>query len=397
MKGQLCHTSVSLYIYKEMALQGIRVVEMAGLAPAPFCGMILSDFGAKVLRVDRPHTLNMDRLSRGKQSIVVDLKRKEGVDTVKRLCQKADVFLEPYRPGIMEKLGLGPEVLMKDNPRLVYARMTGFGQSGSLSASAGHDINYIAVSGLLSMLGRKGERPYPPMNLLADFAGGGLICALGIILSLFERQTSSRGQIVDANMVQGSAYLGSWMWSSRDLPGLWGQLRGENSLDGGAAFYDVYETQDGKFMSVGALEPQFFHNLLQGLNIDATEVSQFGDQSEMRNTFQEVFKTRTRDEWSQIFSQLDACVQPILGWEEAHKHPHNIKLGTFLQNPNTGKPEPAPAPRLSRTPGVGEALPQPKIGQDTVAVLKDSGFSLKEIEHLLREGVIEESKTKSKL
>lgn len=372
-------------------------MEMAGLAPAPFCGMILSDFGARVIRVDRPRAPNIDRLSRGKQSVVVDLKRKEGADIVKRLCQTADVLLEPYRPGIMEKLGLGPEILMKENPRLVYARLTGFAQSGSLSTKAGHDINYIAISGLLSMLGRKDERPYPPLNLLADFAGGGLICALGIVLALLERQTSGKGQIVDANMVHGSAYIGSWMWTSQDLPGVWGQPRGENTLDGGAAFYDVYETQDGKFMAVGAIEPQFFRGLLQGLNIDASEVSQFGDQAEMRKKFQEVFRTRTRDEWAQIFSQLDACVQPVLDREEAPALPDNISSKSFLRNPVTNRPEPAPAPRLSRTPGAGEVLPCPGMGQDTASVLLELGLSNDDIGRLLKDGIVVDSQNKSKL
>ncbi|KAK7115519.1 alpha-methylacyl-CoA racemase-like [Littorina saxatilis] len=380
-----------------MALRGIRVVEMAGLAPAPFCGMILSDFGAKVIRVDRPNAPHVDQLARGKQSIVVNLKKAEGAKVVERICRSADVLLEPYRPGVMEKLGLGPDTLLEENPRLIYARLSGFGQSGPLASSAGHDINYIAISGLLSLLGRKGERPYPPINLLADFAGGGLLCALGIVMSLLERQTSGRGQVVDANMVHGSAYLGSWMWKSRDLPGVWQGDRGENLLDGGAAFYDVYETQDGKYMSVGALEPQFFQGLLQGLNLDPTQISQMNDQTELRRRFQEIFKMRTKSEWTEIFSKLDACVQPVLELDEAPHHPHNWFSNNFIQDKDTGTPEPAPAPRLSRTPGVAEVLPQPLPGQDTVTVLKESGLDKDEVSRLLKEGVVMENKEKSKL
>ncbi|XP_076465165.1 alpha-methylacyl-CoA racemase-like [Babylonia areolata] len=381
-----------------MALKGIRVVEMAGLAPAPFCGMILADFGARVIRVDRPNTADMDRLARGKQSVVVDLKKETGADVVRRLCGSADVLLEPYRPGIMEKMGLGPDILMKDNPGLVYARLTGFGQSGPLSKRAGHDINYIAISGLLSTLGRKGERPYPPINLMADFAGGGLLCALGIVMALFERHTSGLGQVIDVSMAQGSAYLGSWLWMSQNLPGLWGRPRGENLLDGGAAFYDVYETQDGKFMSVGCLEPKFFQDLLQGLNIDAAEVSQMDDQVAMRQKFQDVFKTRTQDQWSETFSKLDACVEPVLGREGAADHPHNRATHTFLPNPSTGKPEPAPAPRLSRTPGIDEVLPQPRFGQHTVSVLLEAGMVREEIDRLLKEGtVVDNGQQKAKL
>ncbi|KAL8625439.1 hypothetical protein ACOMHN_018584 [Nucella lapillus] len=381
-----------------MALKGIRVVEMAGLAPAPFCGMILSDFGAKVIRVDRPNGPNVDCLGRGKRSVIVDLKQRQGTDLVRRLCQKADVLLEPYRPGVMEKMGLGPDILMKDNPRLVFARLTGFSQSGPLAKSAGHDINYIAISGLLSMLGRQGERPYPPINLLADFAGGGLLCAFGIVTALLERHTSGLGQVIDANMTQGSAYLGSWLWKSQDAIGIWGRPRGANLLDGGTAFYDVYETKDGKFMSVGSLEPQFFQALIQGLNLDTAELSQMSDQVELRKKFQDTFKTKTREEWSEIFTKHDACVQPILEKDEASKHPHNQATQSFLPNPATGRDEPAPAPQLSRTPGVSEVLPQPRMGQHTALVLQEMGLSREEISGLVKEGVVmEDDQAKAKL
>lgn len=374
-----------------MALKGVRVIEMAGLAPAPYCGMILADFGARVIRVDRPNAADMDRLARGKQSVIVDLKQKKGTDIFRRLCQNADVLLDCYRPGIMEKMGLGPAILMKDNPRLVYARLTGFGQAGPLAQSAGHDMNYIAISGLLSVLGRKGERPYPPINLLADFAGGGLLCAFGIVTALFERQTSGQGQVIDASMTHGSAYVGSWMWTSQNLPFIWGRERGMNALDGGTAFYNVYETKDGKFMSVGALEPHFFQALLQGLNISGTEFPQTSDQAAMRRKFQDAFKSKTQEEWSEIFSKLDACVQPILELDKAAEHPHNQATQTFLRNPVTGKDEPAPAPQLSRTPGISEVLPQPRMGQDTVSVLQETGLGREEIAGLLKEGVVMEA------
>lgn len=371
-----------------MALKGIRVVEMAGLAPAPYCGMILADFGAKVIRVDRPNAQDLDRLARGKQSVIVDLKKEKGPDVVKRLCHSADVILEPYRPGIMEKMGLGPDSLMKENPRLVYTRLTGFGQSGPLANRAGHDINYIAISGILSVVGRKEERPYPPVNLMADFAGGGMVCALGIVMALLERHTSGHGQIIDANMVQGSAYVGSWLWRAQSLPGVWGKPRGRNALDGGAAFYDVYETRDGKFVSVGALEPHFFQALLKGLNLDPAEVSQMSSQSALRQKFSDIFKTKTREEWAGIFSGKDACVQPVLDLDEAASYTQNQAIGTFLHDPSTGKAEPAPAPRLSRTPGVSEVLPQPALGQDTVPALLEAGLDRAEVSRLLEEGVV---------
>ncbi|KAG7164980.1 Alpha-methylacyl-CoA racemase-like [Homarus americanus] len=237
-----------------MALRGVRVVEMAGLAPAPFCGMIMADFGASVIRIDKPNAPDIDSLGRGKRSIIVDVKKPEGRNIVKKLCSNSDVLIEPFRRGVMEKIGLGPKELKEDNSRLIYARLTGFGQSGPYADMAGHDINFVAISGLLSMLGRKEGPPTPPINLLADFAGGGLMCALGITLALFERSKSDQGQVIDANMVDGAAYTGSWLYSSRDMP-LWCKPRGRNWLDSGAHFYDTYETSDGRYMAVGAVEP----------------------------------------------------------------------------------------------------------------------------------------------
>ncbi|KAG5834091.1 hypothetical protein ANANG_G00257580 [Anguilla anguilla] len=245
---------------QDMALAGVRVIELAGLAPAPFCGMVLADFGARVIRVDRTKVaMAMDKQARGKQSVALNLKKPQGVAVLKRLCLQSDVV----RTGVMEKLGLGPDELLQENPRLVYARLTGFGQCGSYATSAGHDINFLAMSGLLSMLGRPADDPQPPLNLLADFAGGGLMCALGITLALLERHASGRGQVIDASMVEGAAYMGSFVWKSRAI-GLWNRPRGQNMLDGGAPYYGTYLTADGKHMAVGAVEPQFYDQLLQG-------------------------------------------------------------------------------------------------------------------------------------
>ncbi|NXR57977.1 AMACR racemase, partial [Rhadina sibilatrix] len=251
-----------------MALGGVRVLELAGLAPAPLCGMILADFGAQVVRVDRlPRPAaalqHEDVQARGKRSLALDLKRPQGAAALRRLCGVADVLIEPFRHGVMERLGLGPEVLLRENPRLIYARLTGFGQTGKYAKSAGHDINYLALSGVLSKLGRKNENPYAPVNLLADFAGGGVMCALGIVIALFERAKSGRGQVIDASMVEGVAYLSSFLWKSQRL-GLWNQPRGENLLDSGAHFYEIYRTSDGKFMAVGAIEPAFYNQLIKG-------------------------------------------------------------------------------------------------------------------------------------
>lgn len=371
------------------ALQEIRVVEMAGLAPAPFCGMILADFGADVVRVDRVGAGSMDQLARGKRSLAVNLKSAAGVETVLRLIEKADVLLEPYRPGVMERLGLGPDVAQARNQRLVYARLTGFGQDGPYAGMAGHDINYIAISGALSLLGRKGEKPLPPVNLLGDFAGGGMLCALGICLALLERGHSGRGQVVDAAMVDGAAYLSSFVYKFRNS-GMWRDERGTNMLDTGAPFYDTYRTKDGQFVSVGAIEPQFYAALLHGLGIDAAEMPQQMDQSQWAATaarFTGIFASKTRAEWCEIFDGTDACVAPILNLDEAGDHPHNRARGLLIPDAAKGKLEPAPAPRLSRSPGDG-ARPLPEVGQHTRAVLAEYGFSEADVAHLVEAGAV---------
>ena len=370
------------------ALEGIRVIEMAGLAPAPFCGMILADFGADVVRVDRIGAGSVDQLARGKRSVAVNLKSPEGVKTVLRLAERADVLLEPYRPGVMERLGLGPDVAGARNPRLVYARLTGFGQDGPYASMAGHDINYIAISGALSLLGRKGEKPLPPVNLLGDFAGGGMLCALGVCLALLERVHSGRGQVVDAAMVDGAAYIATFVYKFRNA-GMWRDERGTNMLDSGAPFYDTYRTKDGEYMSVGAIEPQFYAALLKGLGLDPATLPPQLDQASWPATtarFAEVFATRTRDEWCAVFDGSDACVAPILALGEAHEHPHNRARGLLITD-HHGKREPAPAPRLSRTPGDG-SRPLPRVGEHTRTVLSEYGLSGDDMERLVKGGVV---------
>uniref|UniRef100_A0A3P9LQY2 Alpha-methylacyl-CoA racemase n=1 Tax=Oryzias latipes TaxID=8090 RepID=A0A3P9LQY2_ORYLA len=382
-----------------MALTGVRVIELAGLAPAPFCGMILADFGAKVIRVDRTKTLtNLDTLARGKLSVAINLKTSEGISLLKNLCVQSDVVLEPYRKGVMEKLGLGPHELLKQNPRLIYARLTGYGQSGCFASAAGHDINYVAMSGLLSRLGRSGEKPYAPLNLLADFAGGGLTCALGIVLALFERTKSGKGQIIDASMVEGAAYTGSFVWKSHSI-GLWERDRGQNMLDSGAPFYDTYRTLDGKYIAVGALEPQFYDQLLKGLELEDEELPpqmSVCDWPELRRVFTERFASKTQAEWSRIFDKIDACATPVLSFDEVSSHPHNQERGSFMKD-SEGAECPRPAPVLSRTPAEPSLTSNPGVGEHTVKVLEEYNFTSAEINKLLAAGVIECNAGKAKL
>jgi len=272
-----------------MALKGFRVIELAGLAPAPFCGMILSDFGAQVTRVDRVSDgRDVDRLCRGKRSIALDIKNENGAKVFRRLCASADVLIEPFRKGVMEKLNLGPDILLKENTRLVYARLTGFGQDGPMASAAGHDINYVALAGVLSMFRRKDQKPFPPINIVADFAGGGMLCALGITMALLERERSGKGQVIDANMVEGSAYVSSWLYKSRDLF-VWGKPQGENLLDSGAHMYDTYQTRDGKYIAVGALEPQFYQQLVEGLGLTNDDLPDMMDFERNKEIFTKTF------------------------------------------------------------------------------------------------------------
>ncbi|XP_028658464.1 alpha-methylacyl-CoA racemase isoform X2 [Erpetoichthys calabaricus] len=382
-----------------MALSGIRVIELAGLAPVPFCGMILSDFGAKVIRIDRTNTVSsVDVQGRGKLSAALNLKKPEGVAVLKNLCLRSDVLIEPFRKGVMEKLGLGPLELLNENPRLIYARLTGFGQSGSYAKAAGHDINYIAMSGLLSMLGRAHENPYAPLNLLADFAGGGLICTMGIIMALLERTKSGKGQVVDTSMVEGAAYVGSFIWKSQNL-GLWNNLRGENLLDSGAPFYETYKTSDGKYLAVGAIEPQFYEELIKGLGLDSTQLPlqmSNSDWPQLKKIFADVIASKTQEEWCKIFDGKDACVTPVLSLDEAASHPHNKERGSFIVD-SQGGISPRPAPLLSRTPANPSLNSDPLIGEHTVSILSEFGYSQEDIENLMLSGVIASNKTKSNL
>ncbi|GAB1606206.1 alpha-methylacyl-CoA racemase-like [Argonauta hians] len=380
-----------------MALKGLTVMEFAGLAPAPFCGMILADFGARVIRIDRvtPQS-SRDTLGRGKESITVDLKKPGGIEVIRRLSRTSDVLIEPFRKGVMEKLGLGPEKLMTINPQLIYARLTGFGQNGPYAARAGHDINFLAMSGILSTLGRANERPHPPINLLGDFAGGSLMCCLGILASLQHRSQTGTGQLVDAGMTAGAAYLGSWLWKSRNLPLLWDNERGKNPLDGGIAGYDTYQTSDGKYMAVGALEPAFYSNLLRVLELDEEEFSMTEDQEKVRMAFREKFLSQSQEYWSERFAGVDACCTPVLSLDEAAAHPHNAANDTFMKN-QTGGYEPAPAPLLSKSPATSVVREDPDIGQHTEKVLEELNFTAEEIDSLISTKSVMQKNISSKI
>eukprot|EP00026_Physarum_polycephalum_P009090 Phypoly_transcript_09201.p1 GENE.Phypoly_transcript_09201~~Phypoly_transcript_09201.p1 ORF type:complete len:381 (+),score=63.11 Phypoly_transcript_09201:169-1311(+) len=375
-----------------MALQGIRVIEMAGLAPVPYCGLILSDFGADVIRVDRSEGRQDDVLARGKRSIAINLKAKEGIATLLKILSSADVLIEPFRPGVMEKLGLGPDVVTKINPKIIYARLTGFGQQGPYAKMAGHDINYVALSGALSAFGRKGENPIFPGNVMADFAGGGMTCALGIALALIERNKSGKGQVIDCAMMDGSAYLATFIYHTRKTP-VWDTERGTNILDSGAHFYEVYKTKDGKFLSVGAYEPQFYALLLKGIGLENdTTLPHQMDKTQwpaLKEKFTKIFLSKTRDEWMKIFDGTDACVVPVLDMDETHSYHHNAARGVMSEGEFGHTP--TPAPRLGRTPGTAKKGNSPIVGQHSTQVLTESGFTAREIEQLLQNGAVVQS------
>ena len=376
-------------------LHGLKVIEMAGLAPGPYCGMLLADFGADVVIVDRispgeadiVRLMKKNPLNRGKRSMGVNLKTVDGVQIMKRMIGDFDVLIDPFRPGVMEALGLGPEEALEINPGLIFARLTGWGQSGPYSRMAGHDINYIAMSGALSLFRRKGEKPLPPCNLLGDFAGGGMLCALGILLALLERNRSGEGQVVDAAMLDGACNLSVLFWGLR-ANGLMNPEIGTNALDTGAHFYETYETSDGKFVSVGAIEGKFYQVLLEGLGLDPASLPHQLDMEkwpEMKKRFQEVFKTKTRDEWAAVFEGKDACVAPILEMHETGEHPHNAERGILIDM--DGVAQPAPAPRLSRTPGrAGENMSGK--GLDTTDILTELGYPQGDITRLKEKGAV---------
>ncbi len=374
-------------------LSGVRVVEIASLAPAPFGCMILADLGAEVLRVDRAERCGpqaqppRDPLARGRHSVGLNLKDPAAIDVLLRLLDDADVLVEGFRPGVAERLGFGPELCTQRNPRLVYARMTGWGQDGPLAPTAGHDIDYIAISGALGTIGRAGERPVPPVNLVGDFGGGGMLLAVGILAALVDRASSGRGQIVDAAMVDGSALLTSFIYGLRAAGG-WQDEHGTNLLDGGAPFYDTYATSDGQYMAVGALEPQFYAALLRGLGLDAADLPAQLDRSGwpvLRQRFADVFASRTRTEWEEVFAGTDACVAPVLGMAEAARHPQAAARHAFVDV--GGVTQPAPAPRFSRYPAPVPA-PPPRPGADTDAVLAGLGLDPDEVADLRARGVV---------
>ena len=335
-------------------LTGVNVVEFTGLAAAPFAAMMLADMGADVVRIERPGyeraaDLRVDVLARGRRTVVLDLKDPAGVASALDLIDGADALVEGFRPGVMERLGLGPDVCSARNARLVYGRLTGYGQHGPLAGAAGHDINYIALSGALHAIGTDRDGPLPPLNLVGDFGGGGMLLAFGIVCALFEARSSGLGQVVDAAMTDGAALLMSLTYALRDS-GRWTNRRGDNLLDGGAPHYNAYRCADGKWIAVGALEPQFYAALLDGLGIDDPAFRPVAQQSSwqaLRERIAAVVTTRTRDEWCAAFEGTDACVSPVLDLDEAPNHPHNLARATFVQR--DGMLQPAPAPRLSRS------------------------------------------------
>jgi alpha-methylacyl-CoA racemase len=365
-------------------LNGLRIIELQGIGPAPFCGMLFADLGAEVISIAR-NSSPADRSEfiseRGKLSIALNLKVPEGVDVVLRLCEHSDVLIEGFRPGVMERLGVGPEMCLARNPRLVYGRMTGWGQTGPLAKAAGHDINYISLSGALHAVGRAGERPVPPLNLVGDFGGGGMFLAFGVMSAVFEAKRSGMGQVVDVSMVEGSAALMHMMYAMR-AQGHWHEARGTNLLDGGAHFYDTYETADGQYVSIGALEPEFYRLLVQLTGVDAAEFSSHMNPKHwpaLREKLAAAIKQKTRTEWSAVMEGTDACFAPVLSMSEAPEHPHNQARGSFIDV--AGVKQPAPAPHFSRSgpPTPNGAVP---AGSNTLAVLRSVGYSESQIQAL---------------
>ncbi len=376
-------------------LEGVKVLEIAGIGPGPFAAMLLADLGAEVLRVDRVAAAQgggwadptLDYLARGRRSVALDLKRREGAETLLRLVDRADVLTEGFRPGVMERLGLGPEVCLARNPRLVYGRMTGWGQDGPLASSAGHDINYIALAGALHPIGRRAGPPVPPLNLVGDFGGGGMLLVLGVLAALVERQQSGRGQVVDAAMVDGASLLMTIFHATEDT-GFTTTERGTNMLDSGSHFYDAYETADGRWISIGSIEPQFYAELMQRLGLDGDHFAPQHDRArwpEWKEQVAAAFKTKTRDEWCALLEGTDVCFAPVLTLAEAREHPHAVAREAFVEV--AGKPQPAPAPRFSRTPG-GVARPPAAPGEHTDEALADWGIPAGELARLRECGAI---------
>ena len=376
-------------------LRGVKIVELAGIGPCPMCAMLLAELGADVVRVDRMTESGLGigmapeyrLLNRSRPGVALDLKHPDGVAAVLRLVEGADALIEGFRPGVTERLGLGPADCAARNPRLVYGRVTGWGQDGPLAGAAGHDLNYIALTGALDAIGRPGGPPTPPLNLVGDFGGGALYLALGVVAALYEARESGRGQTVDAAMIDGAASL---MTSAYGLlaAGIGGASRGENLLDGGAHFYDVYETSDGRYVSVAAIEPKFYATLLEKIGLDpsaAPHSPNGADWSAAKARLAALFRTRSRDEWCEILEGTDACFAPVLGMDEAPRHPHNAARETFVER--DGIVQPNAAPRFDRTPS-GIRRPPPSAAGGTRATLADWGFAPAEIDTLAARRVI---------
>lgn len=375
-------------------LHGLKVLEIASIGPGPMCGMLLADLGADVVRVDRleasglgvPMAPRFDVNARSRRSVALDLKAPEGIEAVLRLATQADVLIEGFRPGVAERLGLGPQDCHARNPALVYGRMTGYGQEGPLASRAGHDLNYIALTGVLEAIGPPGGKPVPPLNLVGDYGGGALYLAFGLLAALFERQRSGRGQVVDAAMVDGAASLASIFHGLR-AGGLWGPDRGANLLDGGAPFYDTYVCADGRHLAVGALEPKFFAELARTLGLEPRFVQRQHDRRlwpEMRAAIAAALLQHPRDHWAAVFADSDACVAPVLSLAEAPTHPHAVARSAYVEV--DGVVQPGPAPRFSRSVP-DRPRPSPDIGADTAAVLREAGYAEIEVAQLMQRGI----------
>ena len=372
-------------------LKGLKIIEMAGIGPGPFCGMVLADLGAEIIRIDRASAIGTgskkEPSNRGKKSIAVDLKAKEGVEVVLKLVETADAIFEGFRPGVMERLGIGPEVCLARNDRIVFGRMTGWGQEGPLANAAGHDINYISLSGALAAIGRPGSPPVPPLNLIGDFGGGGMLLALGLVAALLESKESKQGQVVDAAMTDGSALLMTMIYSMQSS-GMWKTTMGSNLLDGGSHFYDTYECKDGKFISIGSIEPQFYGLLCQIAQLDEKVFAKQMSRDlwpEQKEEIKKIFLKKTRDEWCELMEGTDVCFAPVLDMSEAPQHPHNKERKTFIDL--EGVTQPAPAPRFSRTEP--EVVSSPSIvGEHTNEVLSSIGLSEEDISTLKTSGAV---------
>jgi alpha-methylacyl-CoA racemase len=371
-------------------LNGYTVLELAGIGPAPMGGMMLADMGAEVIRIDRAAGALMmkDVSARGKKSVVINLKEADGLETLLRMVENADVIIDPYRPGVCEKLGIGPDVCLERNPRLVFARMTGWGQEGPLAQSAGHDINYISITGALYAMGRKGEKPIPPLNLVGDMGGGGMLLVNGVLAALLETANSGKGQVIDVAMVDGAAQL-MWMFHGFEAMGLWdASERESNMLDGGAHFYDTYECADGEYVSIGSIEPQFYALLQELLGLSEEDFGAQNDATQwpaMKERLASVIKQKTQAQWCEIMEGTDVCFAPVLNFLDAPKHPANVARDTYIEL--DGIVQPAPAPRFSRTPSKVEHGSH-GAGQDTDAVLSAMGFGEQELASLKASGSI---------